>query len=161
MMTPSNSVGYGICGHKNRYSAKVKDGNWVEDKIAVERLSKYVRPSTTYVSEYTSRFADKSNAIGDVSSSLLEVQHLKAKNKEGLPYKLIFQHGDDANPEVSSYILTSLIFIKGNIPKHTSEIFKCRTIQDSERHFAFQEGRGASQRDRRHSHYDNYHKAII
>ena len=40
------SDGYGICGHKNTYNSRVKNGKWVEDLIGMD-LARNPRPNTT------------------------------------------------------------------------------------------------------------------
>lgn len=76
-------------------------GNWNEDKYGTEILSQREVPSLTYQTEHSWNHKDPKTVLLDpkISSIKLEsVEELRAKNKEGLTYGLIFQHGERNEP---------------------------------------------------------------
>jgi hypothetical protein len=95
-----DKAGFGICGHKNSYTAKVYDGNWSEDKIATELLMTRAVPAPSYQTEQRGKFQNPGNIPEDpriASVKMESMEDIRAKNKEGLSYALIFDHG--AAPE--------------------------------------------------------------
>mmetsp|Transcript_8230 Transcript_8230/g.13671 ORF Transcript_8230/g.13671 Transcript_8230/m.13671 type:complete len:193 (+) Transcript_8230:100-678(+) len=88
--------GHGICGAKNIYSSDVKLGNWVEDNFGSDlaNMPDRVRP-TNYQSNATISFKDPSEQpdLPALPVNMPTTQELKAKNKEGMSYPLIFDHG--------------------------------------------------------------------
>lgn len=95
-----DKAGFGICGHKNVYTAKVYDGNWSEDKIATELLLTREIQAPSYQTEQRGNFQNPTNIPEDpriASVKLESMDDIRAKNKEGLSYSLIFDHG--AAPE--------------------------------------------------------------
>ncbi len=87
--------GYGICGAKNMYSSKVKLDNWVEDDIgAVLALRTEQLPhSYDTVQSSSHRHPNQWPAATHPPLNVPSTQELKAKNKEGMPYSLLFDHG--------------------------------------------------------------------
>ena len=95
-----DKAGFGICGHKNSYTSKVHDGNWSEDKIATDLLMTREVPKPSYETEQRGRFQDPKYVPEDprmATIKLESVDDIRARNKEGLSYSLIFEHG--AAPE--------------------------------------------------------------
>jgi hypothetical protein len=105
--------GHGICGAKNNYSSTAKLGNWVEDTIGQDLLA---MPDRVLVGSYMSTSGDfyrdpKDQPEGPpMPMNMPSTQELKAKNKEGMSYSLIFDHGlKEITPEVlvrrTSYVV--------------------------------------------------------
>ena len=44
-MSGTANYGYGICGHKNNFSTKILNGNWVEDRIGMRLASSRPEPN--------------------------------------------------------------------------------------------------------------------
>ncbi|KAJ1442033.1 hypothetical protein B484DRAFT_65817 [Ochromonadaceae sp. CCMP2298] len=89
--------GHGICGAKNLYSSTAKLGNWVEDTIGQDLVA---MPDRVLVGTYecNSSFsyrnpADRQDELPPMLLNMPSAQELKAKNKEGMSYSLIFDHG--------------------------------------------------------------------
>ena len=95
------SGGYGICGAINVYSSTAKLGNWVEDK-AGEEIARHPRPAKgTYVTDQMANHIDPTTM--KVHPKLMQVKmmstaELKAKNKEGTSYSMLFDHGKALKP---------------------------------------------------------------
>lgn len=96
--------GHGICGAKNIYTTKTKVGNWVEDRIGME-LASTSRPAiTTYQTVQAASHCHPSNwpEPPTLPVKVPSAQELKVKNKEGMPYSLLFEHGTrEIPPEVN------------------------------------------------------------
>ena len=90
----SKNMGYGICGAKNRYSNKALLDNWVEDQFGEEIVAKGDRPgSTMYQTASMASYCDPKDM--KVHPNILKVKlesvaNLKTRNKEGMPYSLLF-----------------------------------------------------------------------
>ncbi len=94
--------GYGICGAKNIYSSKVKLDNWVEDNIGAVLAQNPKETTHSYDTVQSSTHCPPNQWPLNMPTT----QELKAKNKEGMPYSMLFDHGiRDQLPEV---ILSSL-----------------------------------------------------
>lgn len=103
--------GFGITGSKNVYINKtVRLGNWREDAIGSD-LVEFSRPGTV-------NYNTSSQLIGSIPSSrpettsggnikFLSQEELKAKNKVGLPYALLFQHGKRGEDLAHNDVYTS------------------------------------------------------
>ncbi len=92
----SANSGYGICGAINVYSSSAKLGNWVEDE-AGQALASQARPAIgSYASNTRSSFIDPKDMIPHPSMTqvkMMSTAELKAKNKEGTSYSMLFNHG--------------------------------------------------------------------
>ncbi len=92
----SSNGGYGICGAINVYSSSAKLGNWVEDK-AGERLVVHPRPPKgMYITDQAANHIDPALMAQHPSTThvkMMSTAELKAKNKEGTSYSLLFAHG--------------------------------------------------------------------
>ena len=113
----NRNSGFGITGTKNIFNTNVKLGNWVEDRIGV-RLIEHPRPGyTSYETNFANDYKNPTEQVRSVgvmakkfegSVKYLSKSELKAKNKEGLSYALLFQHGltgEDISPEVIIFVL--------------------------------------------------------
>jgi hypothetical protein len=106
MMMEKKNQGHGICGSKNIYSANVHLDNWVEDTIGMT-LSESKRPAHgLYTTVTRSSFTpiterpDVPPLPANIPSSL----ELKTKNKDGMPYSLLFEHNlKQSEAEVGNY----------------------------------------------------------
>jgi hypothetical protein len=96
--------GYGICGSKNVYSSNVKLGNWVEDSVGQDLVAKGRNVEAYYVTNTALAFKDPNEQppLPAMPVNMPTTQELKAKNTEGTPYSLNFDHGlKESPPEVS------------------------------------------------------------
>lgn len=98
----NRNSGFGITGSKNVYCSKIHIGNWVEDHVGQDLVSN-PRPVTTMYAtaamndwilpaEQTVR-TGPNHAKFSGSIRYLSKEEMKQKNKEGLSYALLFQHG--------------------------------------------------------------------
>lgn len=94
--------GYGICGAKNIYSSKTKLNNYNEDLIGRD-LSHQTRTGSIMTTTVTSSaYIEPVNQPKPppMPVSMPTTQELKAKNKDGMSYSLLFEHGiKDIGPE--------------------------------------------------------------
>jgi len=92
----SSNGGYGICGSFNVYSSTAKLGNWVED-TAGHRLASQPRPAVgMYVTNTQAHHIDPAHMVANpklTQVKMMSTAELKAKNKEGTSYSLLFNHG--------------------------------------------------------------------
>ncbi len=96
--------GHGICGSKNLYSSNVKLGNWVEDKIGLQLTQQELPVYKNYMSNTNLSYQDPKDQppLPSMPVNMPTTQELKAKNKEGMQYSLIFDHGlKEIPPEVT------------------------------------------------------------
>mmetsp|Transcript_24341 Transcript_24341/g.24948 ORF Transcript_24341/g.24948 Transcript_24341/m.24948 type:complete len:186 (+) Transcript_24341:93-650(+) len=104
------SQGSGMCGHKNSYSSNVRYGNWNEDKFGTEILSTREVPNLSYDTEYTANHRDPKTVSLDpriLSIKMESLEEIRGKNKDGLSYNLIFQHGEHKEPPAERFSTTS------------------------------------------------------
>jgi len=90
-----SNQGHGIAGAKNIYSSKVKLGNWVEDSFG-RLLCEKPRESLKLYETNTMRShppPEQWPQQPNLPLSIPSTQEIKAKNKEGLQYSLLFDHG--------------------------------------------------------------------
>lgn len=92
----NSNQGHGIAGAKGIYSSKVKLGNWVEDsfgELLVEQAR--VNDPSNYMSNTMSCYKapDDQPEPAQVPGKMPTVAEMKIKNKEGMPYSLLFPHG--------------------------------------------------------------------
>ena len=96
----SSNGGYGICGAFNVYSSTAKLGNWVEDKAGQE-LSSHPRPAVgMYVTNTQAHHIAPNDMVANpklTQVKMMSTAELKAKNKEGTSYSLLFNHGKAMN----------------------------------------------------------------
>ena len=98
--------GHGICGSKNLYSSNVKLGNWVEDKIGLQLTQQEQPVYKNYMSNTNLSYQDPKDQppLPSMPVNMPTTQELKAKNKEGMQYSLIFDHGlKEIPPEVNLF----------------------------------------------------------
>lgn len=82
------------------YSAKTKEGNWREDAYGEYLVNNRVVPALSYQTETMCKYCNpkSTEAPGDALSASAETTHdLKAKNKDGLSYALLFEHGSNSS----------------------------------------------------------------
>jgi hypothetical protein len=87
--------GHGICGSRNIYSSKVHIDNWVEDKISLDLLSKdrIMERNYTTLTKDVHCHPCQWPELPPAPAKMATVHELKTKNKEGLAYDLLFEHG--------------------------------------------------------------------
>ena len=97
------NTGYGICGAFNVYSSSAKLGNWVEDE-AGQLLASNARPAIgMYQTNTASHHIDPAKMEAHPSLTqvkMLSTAELKAKNKEGTSYSMLFDHGHPVPADV-------------------------------------------------------------
>lgn len=126
--------GYGICGMKNIYSSSSLLGNWVEDNFGRDLVEMKRSSKRSFDTEYSQNHIDpgtmvsKSKHLPEVKLESVEV--LKAKNKEGMPYSLLFGAADEAHEDFyrSTAHLAQINDDSGRftLPEHTLERTKAR-----------------------------------
>ena len=77
------------------YSTKTKEGNWCEDEYGKWLVENRKVMPLTYESETSSQYIHPHDMNDQASTgiALESVDNLKMKNKEGLSYSLLFDHG--------------------------------------------------------------------
>jgi hypothetical protein len=115
--------GHGICGSKNIYNSKVRIDNWVEDNFGMQIASQRRDPVKLYTTVtkadhcHPSQWPDPPATNTRIPST----HELKSKNKDGLAYDLLFQHGVD--PEKDNEVSLQITICNGS---HQS----CFCLQD-------------------------------
>ena len=92
-MNNNKNLGYGICGKKNAYSSKALLDNWREDIIASTSSLKEFKAVEHYQTVSNSTYIDPKSMVmhpNIVLAKTESVANLKARNKEGMPYSLLF-----------------------------------------------------------------------
>jgi hypothetical protein len=89
----ANAGGYGICGHKNAFSAKVKEGNWSEDWYG-DALSKS-RTAPTKQSETSEHLANFRNPATVPLRDARDAEPIVVNARGGLDRTVLFNHGPD------------------------------------------------------------------
>lgn len=87
-----SSNGFGLCGHKNSYNPNVKHGNWIEDNIGGELIQSTRPGKLTYETETRKHYVSPSEMPYHPNDTKFSVEEIKTKNKDGLPYTLVFNH---------------------------------------------------------------------
>ncbi len=96
--------GYGVCGAKNVYTSSVRIGNWLEDSQGQILQAKSRAGARMLVTEQRDRYnplEQRTRTEAPPSLKFASTEELIAKNKEGSPYALLFNHGKDIGAEVS------------------------------------------------------------
>jgi hypothetical protein len=92
----SKNLGYGICGMKNSYSGTALLDNWVEDRYGCNIAAAGDRPGyKSYVTNTMDTFCDPKDMEvhpNNLNIKLESVKDLKARNKDGMPYNLLFMN---------------------------------------------------------------------
>jgi len=104
----SKSRGYGICGSLNAYNSKVLLNNWNEDLIGKDIASKPrpavgVYETNTMATHCDPKLWPELPPQENVPTPL----ELIIKNKEGTPYMLLFQHGNEEQPKQERFESTA------------------------------------------------------
>lgn len=98
--------GHGICGAKNIYSSKSKLNNYVEDRIGAALASRPRPGNVNYetVTKASFKHPNEQPPLPSVPLNMPTTQELKVKNKDGMSYSMLFEHGlKDIGPEVQRY----------------------------------------------------------
>lgn len=118
IMYNKKNQGHGICGSRNIYNSKVHVDNWIEDNIGLN-LIKAPRPGTVlYQTNTTASFNHPAERPEPppLPANIPSTLELKTKNKDGMPYALLFEHNQKQSEiEVSSFSLSTQINIKKNV----------------------------------------------
>jgi hypothetical protein len=113
----SSNQGHGIAGAKGIYSSKVKLANWVEDSFG-EILAQQGRESDS--KNYMTNTMACYKAPQDqpeparLPTKMPTVAELKIKNKEGMPYSLLFPHGMSEFPAEERFKTNTMSFTIDN-----------------------------------------------
>jgi hypothetical protein len=98
-----SNLGYGVAGHINQYSSSARLGNWVEDRAGVYLSQHPTSNEGMYTTDQSANHIDPkdmtSHPAGD-TVKLMSVDELKAKNKDGTSYSMLFDHGKPVPPTV-------------------------------------------------------------
>lgn len=87
--------GYGIAGHIGSYTGSVRHGNWVEDRLAAERIRNPPSVYKNYTSEYGANYSQRYDVDpAEKTKQARLTADLKAKNKDGMSYTTLFEHGN-------------------------------------------------------------------
>jgi hypothetical protein len=91
----NSNQGYGISGAKNIYSSDVKIHNWVEDDIGKRLVEKPRKSTNDFQTTQSISYVDpaKRPPPPKISINIPSTQELKIKNKDGMPYSMLFDHG--------------------------------------------------------------------
>lgn len=87
------SVGDGICGMKNIYSSKSLLDNWVEDNFGRDLVAMNRSHKLSFETEAASTHINPAQMVRKCTLPEVKVESVevvKAKNKEGMPYSLLF-----------------------------------------------------------------------
>jgi hypothetical protein len=86
--------GHGICGSKNIYSSKVHVDNWVEDTIGMKLATEPRHGQVLYQTVTTASFTPPTERpdLPPLPANIPSTLELKTKNKEGMPYAILFEH---------------------------------------------------------------------
>lgn len=90
------SEGFGIAGHKNSYSSKVRCGNWVEDEHGLHLASTKPQNQLSCVTESKHHFGPKRPEHTSAYSNAKKVIGM-----EGLSYGLLLNHRTDGQVHIS------------------------------------------------------------
>lgn len=90
--------GYGVCGAKNVYTQSVRIGNWLEDAQGLILKEKSRPGQRQLLTEQRDKFnplESRRSLEAPASLKFATTEELIAKNKEGSPYSLLFNHGKE------------------------------------------------------------------
>jgi hypothetical protein len=120
------NAGYGISGHKNSFSSKVKVGNYVEDQIGAKLAKASVVHPLNGRSEVQDNFSDPrtkpSNEAVPISP---EEETQKIIMRSGLSYNLMFPHGTPGKEGTSTNWCTT-----NQLLHAPSQIRSCKVFED-------------------------------
>lgn len=93
-MYNKKNQGHGICGARNIYSSRVHLDNWIEDTIARDIVSQPRPGSVLYQTNTAASFTHPSERPEPppLPANIPSTLELKTKNKDGMPYSLLFEH---------------------------------------------------------------------
>jgi hypothetical protein len=98
-----SNLGYGVAGHINQYNSSARLGNWVEDRAGVDLAAHPTSTIGIYTTTQTANHIDPKDMTSHPSLNnvkLMSVDELKAKNKDGTSYSMLFDHGKPVPPTV-------------------------------------------------------------
>jgi adenine-specific DNA methylase len=78
------------------YSSKTKEGNWCEDAFGASIYENRTIEPLSYATETTTAFINPKLMNDTASNTTIKIEstyELKVKNKEGLSYEVLFDHG--------------------------------------------------------------------
>lgn len=108
-MYAKKNQGHGICGAKNIYSSSVRVDNWVEDNIGMQLASHPREPETLYRTNTMMSYIPPAEMpeLPPMPANMPSTLELKTKNKDGMPYSLLFEHGSNSSSiaKVSSSLI--------------------------------------------------------
>ena len=90
-----SNTGYGIAGAVNVYTRKAKLGNWVEDEFGQDIIKHPRPPKGQYKTDQMANHIDPAEMDAHPSMTqvkMMSIAEMKAKNKEGSSYSLLFDH---------------------------------------------------------------------
>lgn len=128
--------GYGICGMKNIYASKSLLGNWVEDNFGQDlvNMGDSRISHRTFETEYSHNHMDPKLMTKKFDGPEVQLESalvVKTKNKEGMPYSLLFGAGDEGRSEdfyKSTAQLSQVTTAKYGLPDKQLERAKARAV---------------------------------
>mmetsp|Transcript_6457 Transcript_6457/g.5783 ORF Transcript_6457/g.5783 Transcript_6457/m.5783 type:complete len:193 (-) Transcript_6457:169-747(-) len=122
--------GHGITGAKNIYSSNVKIGNWNEDMIGdyLSNQNRTINKDYLYTEQMKSYcpYDERTNPFTPPLNSPKQDEKI-IKNNEGIPYKLIFNHGKE---ELAPNVRFTTTFVESYGHGKTSEFTKTYALPD-------------------------------
>eukprot|EP01039_Chlorochromonas_danica_P009529 gene9528-10533_t len=96
MYNPRQNQGHGICGAKNIYSSNVRIDNWVEETIGQHLVQTRGEAEKVYGTVTAESYCDPSQwpELPPMPAKMPSTLELKTKNKDGMPYDLLFEHNE-------------------------------------------------------------------
>jgi len=135
--------GYGICGMKNIYSSSSLLDNWVEDNFGRDLVAMNRSHKMDFNTEMTSTHINPAQMTRKCNLPEVKVESVetvKAKNKEGMPYSLLFGGDNITREDYKSTAQLSQVCNPENsrfaVPEQSLERVKSRTLM-KERDSAF------------------------
>jgi hypothetical protein len=135
--------GYGICGMKNIYSSKSLLDNWVEDNFGRDLVAMNRSQQMDFRTEMSATHIDPSQMVRKCTLPEVKVESVevvKAKNKEGMPYSLLFGGDNITREDYKSTAQLSQVCNPENsrfaVPEQSLERSKSRNLM-KERDSAF------------------------
>ena len=141
----AKNMGYGICGAKNSFSGGALLDNWVEDSIGVLIASKERPGETLYATNAMLTHCDPKDMPPHpnlASVKLESVKDIKMRNKEGMPYNLLFMN-ENSLRGVKRFQTTQQAFIE-KAPTTNSFSLPDR-IKTTERNMTLRRGASAQE----------------
>ncbi|KAF0696474.1 Aste57867_12769 [Aphanomyces stellatus] len=119
------SAGYGISGHKNSFSSRVKIGNYVEDQYGAKLARESVACPMNGKTEVQDKFGDPSAIhTSETVPPTPEAETQSYVQRTGLSYNLLFPHGPPGKEGTSAEWCTTNQMLHGPTPVQSRRVFE-------------------------------------